>query len=214
MKVAVFSTHKYDQNSFEEANHSFKHELTFLTASLEAATASLASGYPAVCVFVNDKLDAPALAQLARGGTKLVALRCAGFNNVDLKAAEAAGITVVRVPAYSPYAVAEFSVGLLLALDRKICRAWTRVREDNFSLEGLLGRDLHGKTVGVIGTGKIGALLARAYSSASAATCWRMTSSRSTGWRRSGSSTSGWKTSSGSPTSSACTAPSCPRRAT
>jgi D-lactate dehydrogenase len=163
MRVAIFSSHKYDQSSFEEANGSFRHELVFFTETLESATASLASGFPAVCAFVNDRLNAPVLAQLAKGGTKFVSLRCAGFNNVDLGAAEAHGITVVRVPAYSPYAVAEFTVGLLLALDRQICRGWLRVREDNFSLEGLVGRDLHGKTVGVIGTGRIGALVATAF---------------------------------------------------
>ncbi len=162
MRVAMFSTHKYDKTSFEEANSSFHHDLTFLSAPLESATASLAEGFPAVCTFVNDHLDAAVLSRLANGGTKLIALRCAGFNNVDLKAAEVNGITVARVPAYSPYAVAEFTVGLLLALDRKIPRAWNRVREDNFSLEGLLGRDLHGKTAGVIGTGKIGSLVANA----------------------------------------------------
>jgi D-lactate dehydrogenase len=163
MRVAIFSSHKYDQSSFEEANRSFKHELVFFTGILESATVSLASGFPAICAFVNDRLDAPVLARLAKGGTKFVALRCAGFNNVDLEAAEAYGITVVRVPAYSPYAVAEFTVGILLALDRQVCRGWLRVREDNFSLEGLVGRDLHGKTVGVIGTGRIGALVATAF---------------------------------------------------
>jgi D-lactate dehydrogenase len=163
MRVAIFSNHTYDQNSFEEANRSFKHDLVFLTASLDSATASLASGFPAVCVFVNDRLDAPVLAQLANGGTKFVALRCAGHNNVDPAAAAAHGITVVRVPAYSPHGVAEFTVGVLLALDRRICRGWLRVREDNFSLEGLVGQDLHGKTVGVIGTGQIGALVAKAF---------------------------------------------------
>jgi D-lactate dehydrogenase len=163
MRVAIFSNHTYDQNSFEEANGSFKHELVFLKAILESTTASLASGFPAVCVFVNDRLDASVLAQLAKGGTKFVALRCAGCNNVGLEAAEANGITVVRVPAYSPHSVAEFTVGALLALDRQICRGWLRVRGDNFSLEGLLGRDLHGKSVGVIGTGRIGALVAKAF---------------------------------------------------
>ena len=118
MRVAIFSNHKYDQNSFEEANGSFKHELVFLTATLDGAAASLASGFPAVCAFVNDRLDARVLAQLAKGGTKFVALRCAGYNTVDLGAAEAYGITVVRVPAYSPYAVAEFTVGALPLIDR------------------------------------------------------------------------------------------------
>jgi lactate dehydrogenase-like 2-hydroxyacid dehydrogenase len=127
MRVAIFSSHKYDQSSFEEANGSFKHELVFFTETLQSGTASLASGFPAVCVFVNDRLDGPVLAQLAKGGTKFVALRCAGFNNVDFEAAEAHGITVMRVPAYSPYAVAEFTLGLLFALDRQVCRGWLRV---------------------------------------------------------------------------------------
>jgi D-lactate dehydrogenase len=189
MRVAIFSNHKYDQNSFEEANSSFEHELVFLTATLDSATASLASGFPAVCAFVNDRLDAPVLAQLAKGGTKFVALRCAGYNNVDLGAAEAHGITVVRVPAYSPYAVAEYTVGFSLALDRQICRGWRRVREDNFSLDGLVGRDLHGKTVGVIGTGRIGALVAKAFKLGFGCDSWRTTSTATQNWRRSGSAT-------------------------
>jgi len=114
-----------------------------------------------VCVFVNDQLGAPVLAELARQGTRVIALRCAGFNNVDLAAARDLGITVVRVPAYSPYAVAEHTVGLMLTLNRKIHRAYARVREGNFALQGLLGFDLHGRTVGVVGTGQIGAIVAR-----------------------------------------------------
>lgn len=165
MRVALFGNRGYDQRFFTEANRRFNHELEYLTPSLDAATVALADGFPAVCVFVNDTLDATVLARLAAGGTRLVALRCAGFNNVDLRAAEAAGITVARVPAYSPYAVAEFSVGLLMTLNRHICRARARARENNFALEGLLGRDMHGKTVGVVGTGQIGALVARAYRS-------------------------------------------------
>ena len=124
-------------------------------------TAELAAGYDEVCVFVHDELDADCLKRLASGGVKLVALRCAGFNNVDLRTAKELGITVVRVPAYSPYAVAEHAVGLIMALNRKLPRAYNRVREGNFALGGLLGFDLHGKTVGVVGTGKIGALVAR-----------------------------------------------------
>lgn len=163
MRVALFSNRKSDQRFFTEANGRFAHQLEFLAASLDAATVSLAAGFPAVCVFVNDTLDAAVLTQLAAGGTQLVVLRCAGFNNVDLRTAESVGITVARVPAYSPYAVAEFSVGLLMTLNRHICRARARARENNFALEGLLGRDLHGKTVGVVGTGKIGALVAKTY---------------------------------------------------
>ena len=121
----------------------------------------LADGFPAVCLFVNDLCDAEVLEILAAGGTRLVALRCAGFNNVDLAAAADLGIPVVRVPAYSPHAVAEFTVGLILTLNRQIHRAYNRTRENNFALDGLLGFDLFGKTVGVIGTGKIGALVAR-----------------------------------------------------
>ena len=124
------------------------------------ATSVLADQFPAVCVFVNDQLDALVLAELARQGTRLIALRCAGFNNVDLAAARDLDMTVVRVPAYSPYAVAEHTVGLILSLNRKIHRAYNRVRDGNFALDGLLGFDLHGRTVGLIGTGQIGAVTA------------------------------------------------------
>jgi D-lactate dehydrogenase len=163
MRVAVFSTQRYDKTSLERSNEKFQHTLVYFETPLTTATAALASGFPAVCVFVNDHLDAAVLSQFAKSGTELVALRCAGFNNVDLKAAKLYGITVLRVPAYSPYAVAEYTIGILLALDRKICRAWLRVREDNFDLNGLLGRDIHGKTVGIIGTGRIGGLVATTF---------------------------------------------------
>ncbi|MBO1075907.1 2-hydroxyacid dehydrogenase [Roseomonas marmotae] len=162
MRIAFFSTKSYDRQSFEEANTAFAHEIGFLEPRLDAVTASLAAGWPAVCAFVNDRLDPATLAVLAEGGTRLVAMRCAGFNNVDLAAAARLGITVVRVPAYSPEAVAEFTIGLMLSLDRKIHRAWARVRENNFSLDGLLGLGLHGRVAGVVGTGRIGALVARA----------------------------------------------------
>lgn len=161
MRVAVFSTKPYDRRSLEAANAVHGHELSFIEARLGPETATLAEGFPAVCVFVNDVVDAAALEMLATGGTRLVALRCAGFNNVDLAAAKRLGIAVVRVPAYSPHAVSEFTVGLILTLNRQIHRAYNRVRENNFALDGLLGFDLFGKTVGVIGTGKIGALVAR-----------------------------------------------------
>jgi D-lactate dehydrogenase len=160
MRVAVFNTKPYDRRFLTEANID-GHELHFLEPRLDAATASLAAGHGAVCVFVNDIVDALVLEMLAAGGTRLVALRCAGFNNVDLAAAAGLGIDVVRVPAYSPHAVAEFTIGLMLAVDRHIPRAWARVRDNNFALEGLIGRNLHGRTVGVVGTGKIGALVAR-----------------------------------------------------
>ncbi len=158
MRVAVFSAKPYDRRFLEAANSG--HELVFFEAHLDRHTAPLADGSRAVCAFVNDVLDEPALQRLAEGGVELVALRSAGFNHVDLKAAERLGLTVVRVPAYSPYAVAEHTVGLILALNRQIHRAHARVREGNFSLEGLLGFDLRGRTVGIVGTGKIGRVVA------------------------------------------------------
>jgi D-lactate dehydrogenase len=161
MKVAVFSTKSYDRQFLQAANTKHQHDLVFLEPRLDQNTALLAAGFPAVCLFVNDQADAKTLKILASQGTKVVALRCAGFNQVDLKAAAELGITVVRVPAYSPYSVAEHAVGLVLMLNRKLYRAYNRVRDDNFSLEGLLGFDLHGCTVGVIGTGKIGMIFAQ-----------------------------------------------------
>jgi D-lactate dehydrogenase len=158
MHVAVFSTKPYDREFLVQANDG-KHELVFLEPRLNSETAPLARGFEAVCAFVNDDLSANVLQILAEGGTRLIALRSAGFNHVDISKADELGVVVVRVPAYSPYAVAEHTVGLILALNRKIHRAHNRVREANFSLEGLLGFDLHGKTVGVIGTGKIGRLV-------------------------------------------------------
>lgn len=160
MKVAVFSTKAYDERFLSAANNG-RHELVFLEPRLTPETASLASGFEGVCVFVNDQVNAEVLQTLKRGGTRLIALRSAGFNHVDLPVADRLGLTVVRVPAYSPYAVAEHALGLILSLNRKIHRAYNRVREGNFSIEGLLGFDLHGKTVGVIGTGKIGVIFAR-----------------------------------------------------
>lgn len=162
MKVAVFSTKPYDQQFLDLANReAHRHELVFLETRLNDTTVSLAKGFEAVCVFVNDQVDATVLKALAEGGTRVVALRCAGFNNVDLKAAETNNIKVVRVPAYSPHAVAEHSVALMLSLNRQIHRAHNRIREGNFALDGLLGFDLHGRTVGIIGTGQIGVEVAR-----------------------------------------------------
>ena len=160
MNVAVFSTKQYDRTSLERANAG-RHELHYLEPHLEQATAALASGHEAVCAFVNDRLDATVLELLAADGIRLVALRCAGFNNVDMPAAQRLGIVVVRVPAYSPHAVAEHTVALMLALNRKMHRAYNRVREGNFALEGLLGFDMNGRTAGVVGTGKIGAVVAQ-----------------------------------------------------
>lgn len=161
MRMVVFSARSYDRTSFTAANVGHRNELTFLEPRLTPRTAQLARGFPAVCAFVNDQLSGPVLRTLAEGGTRLVALRSAGFNHVDLRMAESLGLTVARVPAYPPYAVAEHAVGLILSLDRKIHRAYNRVREGNFSLEGLLGFDLHGRTVGIVGTGKIGSAFAR-----------------------------------------------------
>jgi D-lactate dehydrogenase len=161
MKIAVFSTKSYDRLFLEAANKKYNHELVFFDAHLGRATAALAKGFPAVCVFVNDQLDAATFDVLAQGGTQLVALRCAGFNNVDLKAAAEKGIPVVRVPSYSPHSIAEHTLALLLTLNRKVHRAYNRVREGNFALDGLLGFDIHGLTVGIIGTGKIGLEVAK-----------------------------------------------------
>ncbi|MEH2245363.1 2-hydroxyacid dehydrogenase [Nostoc sp.] len=159
MKVAVFSTKAYDRRFLSDANSLTQHELVFFEPRLNRDTAILAAGFAAVCVFVHDQVDAPTLELLASWGTRLVVLRCAGFNNVDLQAAADLGITVVRVPAYSPYGVAEHAVGLILSLNRKIHRAYNRVREGNFSIDGLLGFNLHERTVGIVGTGKIGLIL-------------------------------------------------------
>ena len=161
MKVAVFNTKSYDRDFLSQNNGDARHELSFFEVHLNATTALLARDFPAVCVFVNDVLNKSVLEQLARQGTKLIALRCAGFNNVDLESCRKLGITVVRVPAYSPYAVAEHAITLILSLNRRITRSYARVREGNFSLEGLLGFDLHEKTVGVIGTGKIGEIFCK-----------------------------------------------------
>lgn len=161
MRVAMFSTKPYDSEAFSRANLAGRHEIVELEPPLTLATAPLAAGAEAVCIFVNDTADAPVLGALADAGVRHVALRCAGFNNVDLAAAAALGLDVVRVPAYSPNAVAEHTIALILALNRRIHKAYNRVREGNFALEGLVGFDLAGKTVGVVGTGRIGALVAR-----------------------------------------------------
>lgn len=163
MRVAVFSSHAYDQDFLNDANTSLNgnHELQFFESRLDRDSASLAAGYDVVCAFVNDQLGRDVLEILSSKGTKLIALRCAGFNHVDLEAAHDLGIVVARVPAYSPEAVAEHTAALILSLNRKIHKAYARVREGNFALEGLLGFDLHGRTVGLVGTGKIGLSVAR-----------------------------------------------------
>ena len=160
-EIRMFSSKPYDRAAFERANDSFEFDLTFLSDRLTGETAQLANGAEAVCVFVNDVVSSDVLEQLAADGTRCVALRCAGFNNVDLEAADRLGIDVVRVPAYSPNAVAEHTLALILSLNRGIHRAYARVRDGNFSLDGLVGFDLAGKTAAVIGTGRIGAIVAR-----------------------------------------------------
>jgi D-lactate dehydrogenase len=161
--VAFYDTKVYDRDYFERAPQAGDLHRVFHEFRLSSETVSSAAGASAVCVFVNDRLDSACLKQLHDLGVRLVALRCAGFNNVDLAAARALGLGVVRVPAYSPHAVAEHTLALLLALNRKIHRAYNRVREHNFSLGGLVGFDLHGKTVGVVGTGKIGKIAAQIF---------------------------------------------------
>lgn len=161
MRIAFFSAHAYERRFFDAANAGHGHELHYIEARLTPLTAALARGYPAVCAFVNDQLGADVLDALAGGGTRLVALRSAGFNHVDLGRARELGLTVARVPAYSPYAVAEHTVALILALNRRLHRAYARVRDGNFALDGLLGFDLHGRTAGLVGTGKIGGAVAR-----------------------------------------------------
>lgn len=160
MRVLFFSAKPYDIRFFNEQAKNSRHTLEFMDVALSMHTASLASGYDAICIFVNDRVDAEVVTALSRLGIKLIALRCAGFNNVDLNAAAKAGIKVVRVPAYSPHAVAEHTLALVLTLNRKTHRAYNRIRESNFSLNGLIGFDLYGKTVGIIGLGKIGRVTA------------------------------------------------------
>ncbi|KAK2882530.1 putative dehydrogenase tr07 [Arthroderma sp. PD_2] len=163
MNIAVFSAHEYDRVYFSrvQAVSSPIITLTYHTFALTAETASLTSGANAVCVFVNDTLDASVLETLKSIGVRAIFLRCAGYNNVDLEAAERLGLFVANVPSYSPESVAEFAVALLLTLNRKTHRAYNRVREGNFSLDGLVGFRLFGKTVGIVGTGKIGVCFAR-----------------------------------------------------
>ena len=157
--IAFFGTKPYDEASFNEKNKEFGFELRFFKGHLNRHNVLLTQGVDAVCIFVNDTADAEVIKTMAANGVKLLALRCAGYNNVDLKAAAENGVTVVRVPAYSPYAVAEYTVALMLSLNRKIPRASWRTRDGNFSLHGLLGFDMHGKTAGIIGTGKIAKIL-------------------------------------------------------
>ena len=161
MKVAVFSTKSYDRTYFDKFNTTAEHQLTYFEAALNEHTIGLCVGFEAICVFVNDQLNRHNIETLAANGVRLIALRCAGFNNVDLAAAAEYGIKVLRVPAYSPEAIAEHAAALILTLNRNTHKAYNRVREGNFSLERLIGFNLHDKTVGVIGTGRVGAAFCR-----------------------------------------------------
>jgi D-lactate dehydrogenase len=161
IRTTVFDTKPYDREALQRASEGLDIDWHFMDYRLNAESAIAAQGSQAVCTFVNDRVDRPCLEALTRVGVKHVALRCAGFNSVDLPAAKELGISVTRVPAYSPYAVAEHAVALLLALNRKIPRANNRVHDMNFALNGLVGFDLHGKTAGIFGTGKIGRVTAQ-----------------------------------------------------
>lgn len=156
MKVAFYSSKSYDQEFFEKVNRDFGHDLIFFETRLDSHTVQLADGCGAVCAFVNDKINAETLQKMKEREIGMLALRCAGFNNVDLEAADEKNVTVMRVPAYSPEAVAEHALALILTLNRKTHKAYNRVREGNFSLERLTGFNVSGKTIGVIGTGAIG----------------------------------------------------------
>lgn len=159
MKISMYSTKPWVRQSFAPLAEKHGAQFTWLEPRLEISTADLAIGNNVVCAFVNDQIEASVMERLKQQGIRLVALRCAGYNNIDLNAASRLGIGVVRVPAYSPYAVAEHALGLMLCLNRKFHRSWARLREGNFSLDGLLGFDMRGKTVGVVGTGRIGQVL-------------------------------------------------------
>lgn len=159
-KIAFFGAKPYDIASFDKVNEKYNYDIRYYKGHLNPNNVVLTQGADAVCIFVNDTADATVIDAMAGNGVKLLALRCAGFNNVDLKAAKGK-LPVVRVPAYSPYAVAEYSLALMLSLNRKIHRAYWRTRDGNFSLTGLMGFDMHGKTIGIIGTGKIAKILVR-----------------------------------------------------
>ncbi len=161
MRIILFSSKPYDQQSFNAAGCPDDWQLSYQEAHLRQDSAGLAKGYEVVCAFINDDLSAAVLAQLAAGGTRLIALRSAGYNHVDLHAAHALGLTVVRVPAYSPHAVAEHALALIMTLNRRTHRAFNRTREGDFSLHGLIGFDLYGKRIGIIGAGQIGLTFAR-----------------------------------------------------
>ncbi|MCC5822148.1 MAG: 2-hydroxyacid dehydrogenase [Phycisphaerales bacterium] len=161
MRAAIFSVHPYEVPFLDRANEKAGHDLTYLPAALSESTVPLAEGYEGVCLFVGDDASAGVLRALHAGGTRVIALRSAGFNHVDIEEADRLGMTVLRVPAYSPHAVAEHALALMMVLNRKLHRAFNRTREQNFELSGLMGFDMHGKTAGIIGTGKIGEVLCK-----------------------------------------------------
>ncbi|WP_226565635.1 2-hydroxyacid dehydrogenase [Shewanella chilikensis] len=156
MKIGFFSAKRYDMQHFNRTNEAFGAQIEYFDVRLCMQTVKLAYGFEVICAFVNDELNEDVLTELAANGTRIIAMRCAGFNNVDLDAAKRLGMNVVNVPAYSPESVAEHTVALILTLNRKIHKAYQRTRDANFSLEGLVGFNMFGKTVGVVGTGKIG----------------------------------------------------------
>lgn len=160
IKVAFFDTHSYDKNAFSEMNKWFQFDIEFFDFKLNEKTAAATKGYDAVCIFVNDVASSLVISILKDNHVKIIALRCAGFNNVDMKACDDSGIKVVRVPSYSPHAIAEHAVAMLLSLTRHLPQAYLRTKTGNFTLDGLVGRDIHGLTAGIIGTGKIGKVLA------------------------------------------------------
>ena len=159
-KIAFFGAKPYDIASFDKVNEKYNYDIRYYKGHLNPNNLVLTQDADAVCIFVNDTADAAVIDTMVNNGVKLLALRCAGFNNVDLKAAKGK-LPVVRVPAYSPYAVAEYSLALMLSLNRKIHRAYWRTRDGNFSLNGLMGFDMHGTTIGILGTGKIAKILIR-----------------------------------------------------
>lgn len=158
MKIAFYDTKPYDRNFFDKVNEKYNYKIKYFESKLNEDTAAMAKGYDVVCAFVNDNINATVIDQLYEGGTRLIAMRCAGYNNVDFETANNK-IRIVRVPAYSPYSVAEHTMALIVSLNRKIHKAYNRTRESNFNINGLLGFDLHGKTIGIIGTGKIGQIV-------------------------------------------------------
>ncbi len=173
MKVAVSSAQSYDRDFLTAANDDLNHELVFFEGRISEETVKIFSGFQAICAFVNDTLNERVLKTLSGDGLQLIALRCAGFNNVDVKAAAKYGVRIVRVPAYSPYSVAEHTLALILALNRKIHRAYNRVRDGNFALDGLMGHELRNQTVGIIGTGRIGLAVAQILKGFGCI-CWHM----------------------------------------